>query len=55
MALVEGTPEQILHCIILQNLFLNAYHTTTILRPFFRDHPPGELMPEESVFWTLWC
>ena len=30
------------------------YHTrTTILRPFFRDHP-GELMPEEN-FWTLWC
>jgi len=29
-------------------------HThTTILRPFFRDHP-GELVPEEN-FWTLWC
>jgi len=27
--------------------------TTTILRPFFRDHP-GEPVPEES-FWTLWC
>jgi len=27
--------------------------TTTILRPFFRDHP-GELVPEEN-FWTLWC
>jgi len=26
---------------------------TTILRPFFRDHP-GEPMPEEN-FWTLWC
>jgi len=26
---------------------------TTILRPFFRDHP-GEPVPEEN-FWTLWC
>jgi len=30
------------------------YHTTTtVLRPFFRDHP-GELVPEEN-FWTSWC
>jgi len=27
--------------------------TTTILWPFFRDHP-GEPVPEET-FWTLWC
>jgi len=27
--------------------------TTTILQPFFRDHP-GEPVPEEN-FWTLWC
>ena len=27
--------------------------TTTVLRPFVRDHP-GEPVPEES-FWTLWC
>ena len=27
--------------------------TTTILRPFFRDHP-GELVPEEN-FSTVWC
>ena len=27
--------------------------TTTILWPFFRDHP-GDLMPEEN-FWALWC
>jgi len=27
-------------------------HTTTVLRPFFRDHP-GEPVPEN--FWTLWC
>ena len=29
------------------------HHTTTILRPFFRDHT-GELVPEEN-FWPLWC
>jgi len=29
------------------------HNTTTILRPFFRDHP-GEPVPEEN-FWTLWC
>jgi len=27
-------------------------HTTTVLRPFFRDHP-GEPVPENV--WTLWC
>jgi len=27
--------------------------TTTILRPFFQDHP-GEPVPEEN-FWTLRC
>jgi len=27
-------------------------HTTTVLRPFFRDHP-GEPVPEEN-FWNLW-
>jgi len=26
---------------------------TTVLRPFFRDHP-GDPVPEEN-FWTLWC
>jgi len=29
------------------------HHITTILRPFFPDHP-GEPVPEEN-FWTLWC
>jgi len=29
------------------------YNTTTVLRPFFRNHP-GEPVPEEN-FWTLWC
>jgi len=27
--------------------------TTTVLRPFFRDHL-GKPVPEEN-FWTLWC
>jgi len=31
----------------------STYTTTTILRPFFRDHP-GEPVTEEN-FWTLWC
>jgi len=29
------------------------HHTTTVLRPFYRDHL-GEPVPEEN-FWTLWC
>jgi len=29
------------------------HHTTTVLQPFFWDHP-GEPVPEEN-FWTLWC
>jgi len=28
------------------------HHTTTVLRPFFWDHP-GEPVPKEN-FWTLW-
>jgi len=32
---------------------LTPPHTTTVLQPFFRDHP-GEPVPEEN-FWTLWC
>jgi len=32
---------------------LQPHHTTTVLRPFFRDHP-GERVSEEN-FWTLWC
>ena len=34
------------------NLYLTTT-TTTVLRPFFRDHPV-EPVPEEN-FWTLWC
>jgi len=29
------------------------HHHTTVLQPFFPDHP-GEPVPEEN-FWTLWC
>jgi len=29
------------------------HHTTTVLRPFFREHP-GEPVLEEN-FWSLWC
>ena len=29
------------------------HHTTTVLRPFFSDHP-CEPVPEDN-FWTLWC
>jgi len=29
----------------------NHHHTTSVLRPFFQDHP-GEPVPEEN-FWTL--
>jgi len=29
------------------------HHTTTVLQPFFRDHP-GKPVSEEK-FWTLWC
>jgi len=31
----------------------NHHNTTTVLRPFFPDHP-GEPVPEEN-FWTLRC
>jgi len=32
--------------------YKQPHHTTTILRPFFQDHP-GELVREEHL-WTLW-
>jgi len=34
-------------------IWLPPHTTTTVLRPFFRDHP-GEPVPEEN-FWSLWC
>jgi len=38
-----------------RNLNRPGHHTTTttVSRPFFRDHH-GEPVPEEN-FWTLWC
>ena len=42
--------------LIIQQILWKAnhhYHTTTVLRPFFRDHR-GQPVPEEN-FWTLWC
>jgi len=39
-----------LHC---HTRLCTVHTTTTVLRPFFRDHP-GEPVPEEN-FWTLWC
>jgi len=44
------------HCHTELNFFYSTYsrsYHTTILRPFFRDHP-GEPVPEEN-FWTPWC
>jgi len=32
--------------------FACIHHTTTVLRPFFLDHP-GEPVPAEN-FWSLW-
>jgi len=37
----------------MTTLSTTTHHTTTVLRPFFRDHP-RELVPEEN-FWTSWC
>jgi len=52
----QGKFESVFHLIsgsMLIILMCVHHHTTTILRPFFQDHP-GELVPEEN-FWTLWC
>ena len=38
---------------VTTNITHHVPHITTILRPFFRDHP-GEPVPEEN-FWTFWC
>jgi len=45
MAVMQLTHTHYLHC--------HHTTTTTVLRPFFRDHP-GKPVPEEN-FWTLWC
>ena len=39
-------------CLTLSSYIPHTTHTT-VLRPFFWDHP-GEPVPEEN-FWTLWC
>jgi len=46
------------HCHFIDNKLAKVRHyqhhrTTTVLRPFLRDHL-GEPVPEEN-FWTLWC
>jgi len=38
---------------IIADMLMYCYTHTTILRPFYRDHP-GEPVPEGD-FWTLWC
>ena len=41
-------------CFCTANSVKTPPHThTTVLRPFFRDHP-DEPVPEKN-FWTLWC
>jgi len=40
-------------CLCQYIIICYLHHATTVLRPFFRDHP-GEPVPEEN-FWTLWC
>jgi len=42
-----------LHLNVAFSLPINTTTTTTVLQPFFRDHP-GDPVPEEN-FWTLWC
>ena len=38
---------------LLVTFRINTTTTTTVLQPFFLDHP-GEPVPEDN-FWTLWC
>ena len=42
-----------LSCTLLWSHSTTTATATTILQPFFRDHP-SEPVPEEN-FWTLWC
>jgi len=44
--------DKVLYKSMLTYLHTQAFYTS-VLRPFFRDHP-GKLVPEEN-FWTLWC
>jgi len=47
---IMNEPEQ---AVDLKLVTSNHHTTTTVLWPFFWDHP-GEPVPEEN-FWTLWC
>jgi len=42
-------------CVMASNRSRDHFwpNATTVLWPFFRDHP-GEPVPKEN-FWTLWC
>jgi len=51
MSLLLSTLHNIM--IVMVALWNRHHHTTTILQPFFRDHP-GEPVPEDC-FWSLWC
>jgi len=37
----------------IKKRYFRQFTTTTVLRPFFWDHP-GEPVPEENL-WSLWC
>jgi len=39
--------------LVLIPVFILILITTTVLRPFFREHP-GKPVSEENC-WTLWC
>jgi len=43
----------VIHAMQHVNTMTHTHTHTTILRPFFRDHP-SEPVPEENS-WTLWC
>jgi len=40
-------------CLLLSSVLCDYVYATTVLRPFFWDHP-GKPVPGEN-FWTLWC
>jgi len=43
----------LLFLLIVRDAHNHTTSTTTVLQPFFQDHP-GELVPEQN-FWTSWC
>jgi len=48
-----GSPQMHFHKMSTWKQHLSYHTTTTVLRPFFRDHP-GEPVPEQN-FCILWC